>query len=252
MSIPFRKLSAVIVDDNNSTVELLKNIIKMVSLNMEVVASFDNFSNASDYLFKNKPDVLFLNVELFGFNIHEYERLVISKLEDVPIIIIGKNENNDSKKVDMDNILLQLIASQKGNSLFTENYKELVGMKSNVSSVLANKLLVRKLDRLSVIEIESVTYMEADGAYTIMNFLNGEKVKYSKALGIFKKGLETNYNFVEINRSIVINLCHVKDVVRQGKSSYINLSNGLHINISNRTAVSLIRIIEDMIQISFK
>lgn len=252
MRLNSRTFKAVIVEDDATSIELLKTIVDEFVPNVTIEATFGDPNKAATYLVRNMPDILFVDVEMPGFDGLELVRLLKPTNDCMVVFVTGhKHYAIDALKLGAKDYLLKPITPSSVKQVVDRIAESLVEKESTVSVGLENKMLVRKLDRVSVINLDTITYLEAEGAYTMIYFLNEEPVKSSKALGIYKKGLEGNPNFVEINRSILLNLHHVKDVVREGKRSHVLLHNGFQMDISNRTAASLVQIIEEMMPKNF-
>src|SRR5215212_8035224 len=67
-------LNAVIIDDEKDSIDTLKWKLENYCSDVEVVASFDSPAEGVDYLKKNPPDLLFLDIEmpmLTGFDVLE-------------------------------------------------------------------------------------------------------------------------------------------------------------------------------------
>lgn len=252
MTLPMKKMKAVIVEDDFTSIELLKTIIADFIPNLIVDASFEDPNKAASYLVKNMPDLLFVDIEMPGFNGLDLVRLLKpSKSCNIVFVTGHKDYAIEALKLGAKDYLLKPLTPSSVKQVVDNIIGSVVEEESIPSIGLENKMLIRKIDRVSVVDLNAVTYLEAEGAYTNVYFLNEEPMKSSKALGIYKKGLEGNPNFVEINRSILLNLHHVKDVIREGSRSSVLLNNGFQMDVSNRTAAGLVQIIEELMPKNF-
>lgn len=252
MTLPMKKMKAVIVEDEFTSIELLKNIIADFIPSLIVDESFDDPNKAASYLVRNMPDLLFVDIEMPGFNGLDLVRLLKPSKSCHVIFVTGhKDYAIEALKLGAKDYLLKPLTPGSVKQV-VDNIIGSVAEEASIPSIgLENKMLIRKIDRVSVVDLNTVTYLEAEGAYTNVYFLNEEPMKSSKALGIYKKGLEGNPNFVEINRSILLNLHHVKDVIREGSRSSVLLNNGFQMDVSNRTAAGLVQIIEELMPKNF-
>jgi len=64
-------LKAIIVDDESSARELLQELIKSYCPEIDIVASFKNLETAVDHIRMDKPDIVFLDVEMPQYSGYE-------------------------------------------------------------------------------------------------------------------------------------------------------------------------------------
>lgn len=247
-----KKLEAVIVEDDTTSIELMKSVIHEFIPNVEVKQTFDDPRAAASYLLKNPADLLFVDIEMPGFNGIELVKLLNPPKSTKVIFVTGHSEYAiDAIKLGAKDYVLKPITPGSLKEVVDKVALEFTHADEADTFSFDNRMLVRKLDRVSVIDIDTITYLEADGAYTMIYFDKDEPLRSSRALGIYKYGLEGNSKFIEITRSVILNIGFVTDVVRDGSRSYIVLSNGVRMDVSNRTAAGLVQAIENLMPKSF-
>jgi two-component system LytT family response regulator len=83
-----------------------------------------------------------------------------------------------------------------------------------------------------LIELDDILYVETSGNYTILYFANNKMVCTSKPMYKYEELLEYA-GFVRIHKSILVNLLHVKEYLRDEGGSVI-LSNGHEVEVARK------------------
>ena len=183
-------LRAVIVDDEIKALESLKWEIANLSDQVETVASFTNPHNALDYLNKNTPDCLFLDIEMPSMDGFQFIKTLINK--DFPIVITTaynryalkalKNEAIDYllKPIDTDD-LSETITKIKKRNLKNYTAEKLEKLLLNFNS-LGKKITVNTDGKILFLETDEILYAESDGNYSTIFLTNGQKIVLTKKL----------------------------------------------------------------------
>lgn len=97
---------------------------------------------------------------------------------------------------------------------------------------LPGKMALPHANGLTIVETSQILYAESDSNYTHFVLETGEKYLISKTLGDVQEMLESR-NFLRIHRQFVVNLDHIKRLVR-GEGMYVVLSNGTSIPVARQ------------------
>ncbi|TAE23657.1 MAG: DNA-binding response regulator [Cytophagales bacterium] len=100
------------------------------------------------------------------------------------------------------------------------------------NATLSNKMALPHANGLTIVETSQILYAESDSNYTHFVLETGDKYLISKTLGDVQETLETR-NFLRIHRQYVVNLDHIKRLVR-GEGMYVVLSNGTSIPVARQ------------------
>lgn len=100
------------------------------------------------------------------------------------------------------------------------------------SSTLPGKIALPHANGLTIVETGQILYAESDSNYTHFVLETGEKYLISKTLGDVQEMLESR-NFLRIHRQFVVNLDHIKRLVR-GEGMYVVLTNGTSIPVARQ------------------
>ena len=232
-------LRAVIVDDEIKALESLKWEIANLSDQVEIVASFTNPHNALDYLNKNTPDCLFLDIEMPSMDGFQFIKTLINK--DFPIVITTaynryalkalKNEAIDYllKPIDTDDLSETITKIKKRNlkNYTAEKFEKLL---LNFNS-LGKKITVNTDGKILFLETDEILYAESDGNYSTIFLTNGQKIVLTKKLKEVYT-LMPKESFFRIHNSYVVNLSQIKEFLKT--DGYVILKTNHKIPVSRQ------------------
>ena len=95
-----------------------------------------------------------------------------------------------------------------------------------------SRLALPHANGLVFVDIGQVLYAESNSNYTNFVLLTGEAHLVAKTLGDVQEMLE-NRNFLRVHRQFVVNLAHVKRLVRS-EGTYLVLTNGATVPVSRQ------------------
>lgn len=109
-----------------------------------------------------------------------------------------------------------------------------------------DRIIVNRHDKAYLLELENIHYFDADGPYTTIMTTGGKKISSSKALGYYKSLLETKPNFVLLNRSVIINIQNIKEIVKEEGDGTVVMKDGSRIDISRLSKNRLLQILNEL------
>ncbi|GAA5100840.1 LytTR family DNA-binding domain-containing protein [Chryseobacterium ginsengisoli] len=226
------KLHACIIDDQDdgkSISQLLKNEFPEFEIDFQT----SSIQFASDYLSKNSPDILFVDIQL----VDETTVEILSKFRESPspIIFITDSEKSaiQAIKKGITDYLLKPVRNL--DFVLTVN-KAIENFKKNKVSILnnsiQNKINLPTLQGFKRVNIDEIIRCEADSNYTFIYLLDKTKVIVSKTLYDFEKNL-SEYNFFRIHHKHLINLEHLKEYIK-GKGGQVVMADNSVLDVSIR------------------
>jgi two-component system, LytTR family, response regulator len=244
-------IKAVIIDDETDSIETLKWKLQNYCNNVEVVASFDSPSVGVEYLKKNPPDLLFLDIEmpmLTGFD-------VLEELgRDIPFDIIFTtaydNFGIQAVKFSALDYLLKPVQNKELREAIDKHLKK-TNQKvpaEQIDTLLAN-VRERKRGRIALASKESIEFVdpqdivacEANSNYTNVYLSEGKKRVISKTLKEFEEML-TPFDFFRPHNSHLINLNHVREFIR-GDGGYLVMENKMKVPVSKNKREELLHLL---------
>lgn len=234
-------LQAVIVDDEIKALQSLTWELTNFSEEINVIASFTNPIEALEYLGKNTPDCLFLDIEMPTMDGFQFIQKLTNK--NFPVVITTaynqyalkaiKNEALDYllKPIDTDDLQETILKIKKFK---TKNYsvEKLEMAFLNFNSRSAQKRITLNTDgKLLFLESEEILYAESDGNYSTIFLADGQKIVLTKKLKEVNQLLPSD-SFFRIHNSYIINLNKIKEFLKT--DGYVVLKSNHKIPVSRK------------------
>ncbi|SEL89083.1 two component transcriptional regulator, LytTR family [Maribacter orientalis] len=234
-------LQAVIVDDEIKALQSLTWELTNFSDEISVIASFTNPHDALDYLEKNTPDCLFLDIEMPTMDGFQFIQKLTNK--NFPVVITTaynqyalkaiKNEALDYllKPIDTDDLEETIAKIKKfNNKNFSVEKLEMAMLNFNSRSV--HKRITLNTDgKLLFLESDEILYAESDGNYSTIFLTDGQKIVLTKKLKEVNELLPSD-SFFRIHNSYIINLNKIKEFLKT--DGYVVLKSNHKIPVSRQ------------------
>ncbi|MFK5973074.1 MAG: LytTR family DNA-binding domain-containing protein [Flavobacteriaceae bacterium] len=234
-------LDAVIVDDETKALQSLTWELTNFSDEIMVSASFTDPFKALEYLEKNSPDCLFLDIEMPTMDGFQFIQKLKNK--DFPVIITTaynqyaikalKNEAIDYllKPIDTDDLKETIVKIKKHNAKnFTAERLERILLNFNSNS-LHKKITFNTDGKLIFLESDEILYAESDGNYSTIYLTDGQKIVLTKKLKEVNQLLPED-SFYRIHNSYIINLSKIKEFLKT--DGYVVLQSNHKIPVSRQ------------------
>ena len=230
------KLKAVIVEDESSSREILRNYLAKYCKTVDVLGEAASVKEAIKILAQTKPDLVFLDVEMpFGNAFDLLDQLPDRSFETVFVTAYNSYAlealNNHAayylmKPINIDELIKAV--SYVTEIKEKENILEDRILKSKMNSA-EGKITLPQQDGFQVLNVSDILYCKADDNYTEI-YLENKKLLVSKTLKYFEEAL-AEYAFTRIHKSYLVN---VNEVIkyRKGKGGSVIVSNGKELLVS--------------------
>ena len=229
-------LKAVIIEDESSSREILRNYLAKYCKNVDVLGEAASVREGLELLAESEPDVVFLDVEMpFGNAFDLLDQLPERSFETVFVTAYNTYAlealNNHAayylmKPINIDELIksVSYVAEIKEK----ENALEDRILKSKLNKA-EGKITLPQQDGFLVLNISDILYCKADDNYTEIYLVN-KKLLVSKTLKYFEEAL-IDYPFARIHKSYLVN---VNEVIkyRKGKGGSVIVSNGKELSVS--------------------
>lgn len=230
------KLKAVIIEDESSSREILRNYLAKYCKNVDLLGEAASVREGLELLAGTKPDVVFLDVEMpYGNAFDLLDQLPERSFETVFVTAYNTYAlealNNHAayylmKPINIDELIksVSYVAEIKEK----ENAFEDRILKSKLNKA-EGKITLPQQDGFLVLNISDILYCKADDNYTEI-YLENKKLLVSKTLKYFEEAL-ADYPFARIHKSFLVN---VNEVIkyRKGKGGSVIVSNGKELLVS--------------------
>lgn len=244
-------IKAVIIDDEQHSIDTLRWKMENYCPEVEVVAAFDNPAEGVRYLRQNGCDILFLDIEmprLNGFDVLEelgvplrydvifttaYDNFGIQAVKFSALDYLLKPVQNKELKEAIDKHLRKsprMVPSEQIDGLMNNLQAERTGRPGRVA--LASKESIEFVDPADIVVCTS------SSNYTEVYTTDGRKRVISRTLKDFEDML-LPFHFFRPHHSHLINLARVQEYVR-GDGGYLVMENKMKIPVSKSRKEALL------------
>lgn len=247
-------IKAVIIDDEQHSIDTLKWKLENYCPDVAVQASFDSPAEGITYLKQNPPDLLFLDIEmpmLNGFDV--LEELGRELPFDIIFITAYDNFGIQAVKFSALDYLLKPVQNRELKDAIDKHLKKAMHkVPQEQIEVLLNNIQAEKKGKVGKIALaskESIEFVdpqqivccEANSNYTNVYLEQGRKRVISKTLKEFEDMLSL-YQFFRPHNSFLINLRRVNEFIR-GDGGYIVMENKMKIPVSKNKREELMELL---------
>ena len=236
-------IKVIIIDDELGARESLSKMIEKNCKQLQIVAKADSMLTAFEAITNQKPDLIFLDIEMPNGNAFD----LLEKFKEINFNIIFTTAYDHYaikaikfsaidyilKPIDPEELVEAVKRFEKklnkGNG-FDEQFKTLL---SNVRP--ENKLKkvgIPDGDGLVFINLSDIIRCDSDGNYTFFILTTGKKIVASRTLGEYEQ-MFADDNFFRVHRSHLINLVHAKKYIK-GEGGYVVMSDDSKVEVSRR------------------
>lgn len=235
------KIRTIIIDDE----QLARDIIKAYLKNLDKFDLIGEASNGFDgikLINEAKPNLIFLDIQmpkLTGFEMLEL-------IEEPPVIVFTTAFDQYALKafeVNATDYLLKpfseerfLDAVNKAEKILTseseikKKFQSLNKLAESKNEFL-ERVVFKSGQKISVIPVEDIKYIEAQDDYTMLYTVKGNFLK-QKTMKYFEENLDPNI-FLRVHRSFIVSLTSIKQIELLEKESYqVILQDGKKLPVS--------------------
>jgi len=247
-------IKAVIIDDETDSIDTLKWKLENYCTNVDVIASFDSPAAGVNFLKKNPPDLLFLDIEmplLNGFDVLEELGRNISF--DIIFTTAYDNFGIQAVKFSALDYLLKPVQNKELREAIEKHLKKtnqkipaeqidslLANVKGNAKGTRGRIALASK-ESIEFVDPNDIIACEANSNYTNVYLQEGKKRVISKTLKEFEEMLSP-FGFFRAHNSHLVNLDHVKEFIR-GDGGYLVMENKMTIPVSKYRREELLHLL---------
>ena len=247
-------IKAVIIDDETDSIDTLKWKLENYCTNVDVIASFDSPAAGVNFLKKNPPDLLFLDIEmplLNGFDVLEELGRNISF--DIILTTAYDNFGIQAVKFSALDYLLKPVQNKELREAIEKHLKKtnqkipaeqidslLANVKENAKGTRGRIALASK-ESIEFVDPNDIIACEANSNYTNVYLQDGKKRVISKTLKEFEEMLSP-FGFFRAHNSHLVNLDHVKEFIR-GDGGYLVMENKMTIPVSKYRREELLHLL---------
>lgn len=228
-------MKAAILDDEPRGSKLLHQKLQPFKDNLEVVSVFNDPKEALEKINQLAIDVLFLDVEMPGYNGFQF----LEKLGEFNFEVIFTTAYNtytlDALRLSAVDYLLKPIAEDELQNAIQRLQKRVIKkttypIEDQHKLFNRNKLALPTAEGVHLINKAHIIRIEALSNYSTFILSPHKKIMVSRTLKEYEL-LLTGQEFIRVNRSTIINLNHVVKY-RRGDGGCVELIDGFEVEVS--------------------
>jgi len=231
------KLTSIIVEDEETSRDILRNYLKKYCPNVNVVGEASNIEDALVLIRNNDLDLVFLDVEMPYGNAFDlldkvgdinFETVFVTAYNNYAIEALNAHASYYlMKPISIDELIKAVDYVTEIKTKENALQDEVLIPKTNS---VHGKITIPQQNGFEVINTADILYCKADDNYTDIYLNNNKKKLVSKTLKYFEDALN-NANFVRVHKSYLVNINEVVKYLK-GKGGSVILSNGQEIMVS--------------------
>lgn len=243
-------ITAVIIDDESMARSLLRAMLENHCPDIEVIDECKDLSTGVKSIRKNKPSLVFLDIEMPGHS--GLELLDFFDENEIHFSIIFTTAYNhyaiQAFKLSAVDYLLKPIEAEELEQAVNRFKKssekqDYAVLKQNLNDSAPLKIALPTSTSVKFVKIEDIIYMKADGSYTHVFVGNGVCVTVCKTLKYFEEILiPTHKLFFRSHKSYIVNIMAISDWVKSD-GGYLILNNGDQVSLSTDKSAELLNLL---------
>lgn len=249
-------INTIIIDDEPKSCRVLYKILTEYCQDVQVKSIANNMKEGVDAIKFYKPDIVFLDIEMplgSGFNLLEqfetkffttvmvtaYEHYAIKAIKASVFDYILKPVGIDAVKEVIERYRRKPETSEAVNDTFSiKDFPYLL-------PPTTNRLAIATQNGFELVDTDSIIWVQASNTYTVFHIEGGGSIVSSTHLKKYETHLESSTNFLRIHHSYIINLTHVKRVIKT-KNTTVVMSSGKELEVSVRKKELLYKTIKSL------
>ncbi len=248
-------MKVIIVDDTAAVRNSINRIIEELHPEIEVLASVANVEEGYNAITTNKPDLLFLDVEMpdgSGFDL-------VSKLIpiDFKVVFITGHQEYALKaiKVSALDFILKPFGEEEINNAISkarealnrdqEHIKYEILKENTEGKRILKRVVLPTSNNIHLVSISDIIRAEADSNYTSFLISGGQKIMVSRTIKEFDT-LLSGSGMIRVHQSHLVNIIYIDKFVKRD-GGYLDLKDGTKIPVSQNLRKQVISAINNSV-----
>jgi two-component system LytT family response regulator len=234
-------IRSVLVDDEAKGRLYLRQLCDKYLPQIKIVGEAANASEALELFDLEKPDLVFLDIEMPGMTGIE----MLRQMQEVPFEVIFVTAFNryavEAFRLGAVDYLLKPASpsdmqqaverAEKSLNLKLQDRPHIRAMSQNYGQAFT-KVTIPTLNGFEFIAFKEILFLQSENNYTTLFLKSGKKIVASKGLGDFEEILEP-YGFFRVHKSYLINMSEIRKYIK-GDGGTVVMEDGTEIDVSRR------------------
>ncbi len=238
-------IKTIIIEDEVNVRNALRKMLTILEPSINVIAETGYVSDAVKLIKTEKPDLIFLDIELEDGTGFDILRQLDVNFSIIFTTAYNQYAINAFKFSAIDYLLKPLDPTELQEAIVRakqqienkKEHQELLNSLLNNIDKKEKKIVLKTTEQHFVLYVNEIIRLEADGAYTVFVTKN-QKIIISRNIKYYQNIL--GEEFVRCHQSHLVNLKHI---LGMDKNGFLQLSNRELITVSTRKKSEVIRLI---------
>ena len=242
-------IRAMIIDDEKHSCEALQILIQENCPQVKIADLFTSSTEALERIKRDKPDLIFLDIEMPHMNGFE----LLGQLTSINFDIIFTTSYNQYaikafkfsaidyllKPIDREELMTAVDKVVKKQNPHIQQQLEMLLQKIKHPTVQVEKIALPTMQGLELVLINSIISCAANSNYTEFTLGDKKKLLVSRTLKEVEE-LLSDHAFVRVHNSYIVNINAIVRYIR-GEGGYLIMSDGSKIDVSRSRKELLIQ-----------
>jgi two-component system LytT family response regulator len=234
-------IRAIIVEDEKASRETLKAYVQKYCPSVQIVAEADSVKSGLKGIAAHQPQLVFLDVEMPYGNAFDlldqvddqnFETIFVTAYDHYAMKALNFSASYYLlKPIDIDELIKAV--EKVSNEIESEDHSlrtRILIENIRIENKQLQKIILPLLDGFKVVRVNEILYCRAEDNFTEFHFLSGKKLLICRTLKFFTE-LLTDFDFVRIHKSFLINLQYLKRY-KKGKGGQVILENDICLDVA--------------------
>jgi two-component system LytT family response regulator len=242
-------IKAVLIDDEEHCLDTLHLMLRDYCPEVLVLSKCQSAKEALQAIESQKPDLLFLDIEMPGMSGFE----LLKHYAAPPFAVIFTTSYDQYalkairfsaldyllKPIDTDELqqAVQKAARHQGGAIAKQF--ELLAERLQHPKAIIPKIVLPTMEGLQLVPVETIITCESQSNYTVVHLKGRSKIIISRTLKDIEE-LLSEYYFLRVHHSYLVNQNEITRYVK-GEGGYLVMSDGSHIDVSRSKKEFLLR-----------
>lgn len=246
-------LTAIIIDDETNSRNALRQKITKHCNNVMIIADCENGEEGIEKIETQKPDIIFLDIEMPRMN--GFTMLQQIKNKNFEVIFITAYDHYAIKAIKfsaLDYLLkpVEVEDLKAAVEKVTQKRKQVDGNK-RVELLVQNfleektahqRIAISSMEGLQFVTTNDIIYLEANSNYTSFYLADNRKITATKTLKDFEEILPASM-FIRIHHSYLINKNGIEKYIK-GEGGQVVMKNGVTLDVARRKKEEFMKAID--------
>jgi len=242
-------IKAIIVDDELNCCEILATLLVRYCPDVKVVATCYSGEDALPVIQQEKPQIVFLDIEMPRMNGFE----MLENLPEINFEVIFTTSYDQYaikafrfsaldyllKPIDREELQKAVQKVSQRLQYPLPQQLEILLQKFHQPTSSIQKIALPTIEGLQMIPVNSIISCTAESSYTVFSLKSKQKIMVSRTLKEIEEMLE-EYSFLRVHHSYLVNLNEINKYIK-GEGGYLIMSDNSSIDVSRTRKETLLK-----------